>query len=67
MRLLLPLEIALPVAFQNILSGGAQVISTRIVAPLGTVAIAANSFAVTYRGLLLYARLWNFHSHLLRW
>ena len=44
------LQISLPVAFQNILSGGAQIVATGIVAPLGSVAISANSFAVTTEG-----------------
>ncbi len=44
------LQISLPVAFQNILSGGAQIVATGIVAPLGPVAISANSFAVTTEG-----------------
>jgi Na+-driven multidrug efflux pump len=33
--------------FQQILMGGAQIVSTMIVAPLGTISIAANSFAIT--------------------
>ena len=45
------LRLALPVAAQEMVLSGAQVVSTRIVAPLGTVAIAANSFAVTAEGL----------------
>ena len=40
-------KISFPVAVQNILMGSAQVVSTLIVAPLGNVAIAANSFAIT--------------------
>lgn len=44
------LQISLPVALQNILSGGAQIVSTGIVAPLGKIAISANSFAVTTEG-----------------
>ncbi len=36
-----------PMALQNILMRGAYIASTVIVAPLGTIAIAANSFAVT--------------------
>lgn len=44
-------QIAWPVGLENLLTGGAQVVSTRIVAPLGTVAIAANSFAVTAEAL----------------
>ena len=45
------LKISLPVAVQNILMGSAQVVSTLIVAPLGNVAIAANSFAITAESL----------------
>ncbi|MBQ9566215.1 MAG: MATE family efflux transporter [Synergistaceae bacterium] len=44
------LRIGLPVAFEGLLSGGAYVLSTVIVAPLGTSSIAANSFAVTAEG-----------------
>ena len=40
-------SIGFPMALGQCASTGAQVMSTRIVAPLGTVAIAANSFAVT--------------------
>lgn len=40
-------SIGLPMALEQTATTGAQVVSTRIVAPLGTVAIAANSFAVT--------------------
>lgn len=36
-----------PMALQNILMRGAYIASTVIVAPLGTIAIAANSFAIT--------------------
>jgi putative MATE family efflux protein len=36
-----------PMWLQNIISRGAYVMSTVIVAPLGTIAIAANSFAIT--------------------
>ena len=43
--------IAVPVAFEQIITTGAQVMSTRIIAPLGTVAIAANSFGVTAEAL----------------
>lgn len=45
------LQISLPVAVQNVLMGSAQVVSTLIVAPLGNVAIAANSFAITAESL----------------
>ncbi len=44
-------RMALPVAFERVVMGGAQVMSTRIVAPLGSVSIAANSFAVTAESL----------------
>jgi len=40
-------RISLPSALQEAALSGAMVLSTRIVAPLGSVAIAANSFAVT--------------------
>lgn len=45
------LRIGLPIAVQSALMSGAQVVSTLIVAPLGNVAIAANSFAVTAESL----------------
>ncbi len=45
------LKIALPIAAEHGISGGAQIASTRIVAPLGSVSIAANSFAVTAEAL----------------
>lgn len=45
------LKISLPVAMQSMLMSGAQVVSTLIVAPLGNVAIAANSFAITAESL----------------
>ena len=41
------LKLALPVAVQQVVQSGAQVVSTRIVSPLGSVSIAANSFSVT--------------------
>ncbi len=41
------LRIGFPMGMQQAALSVAQVLSTRIVAPLGTVAIAANSFAVT--------------------
>ncbi len=43
--------IASPLAIQNCLMNGAQMISTIIVAPLGNFAIAANSFAITAESL----------------
>ncbi len=41
------LKIAMPSAGQQIAISGAMVMTTRIIAPLGTVAVAANSFAIT--------------------
>ena len=40
-------SISLPMFFQNIVMRGAHVATTVIVAPLGTIAIAANAFAIT--------------------
>ncbi len=40
-----------PMALQYLLMNGAQVVSTMIVAPLGNIAIASNSFAVTAESL----------------
>ena len=40
-------RLALPLALERIVLGGAHVAATRIVAPLGTVAVAADSLAVT--------------------
>ena len=45
------LRIGLPVAVQEAAMCGAMVVSTAIIAPLGAVAIAANSFAVTAESL----------------
>lgn len=39
--------IALPMGCERVIMCGAQIMSTVIVAPLGTIAIAANSFAIT--------------------
>lgn len=44
-------KISGPIALQSLLMSGAQVISTMIVAPLGNIAIAANSFAITVESL----------------
>ncbi len=44
-------KIALPVAAEQIIMSGAQILQTRIVAPLGTVSIAANSLSVTAESL----------------
>lgn len=40
-------RIGLPIGFEHIAICGAMIFSTRIIAPLGTVAMAANSIAVT--------------------
>lgn len=40
-------SIGVPMILEQTATTGAQVVSTKIVAPLGTIAIAANSFAVT--------------------
>lgn len=45
------LIIALPVAFEHFVVCLAMVVTTRIIAPLGAVAIAANSFAITAESL----------------
>ena len=44
-------KIGVPMGLQHLLMGGAQIVSTIIVAPLGTVAIAANSLAITVESL----------------
>jgi putative MATE family efflux protein len=44
-------KIGAPMGMQHVLMGGAQIVSTIIVAPLGTVAIAANSLAITVESL----------------
>ena len=44
-------KISIPIAIQNILMSGAQIVSTMIVAPLGNIAIAAHSFAITVESL----------------
>lgn len=41
------ITIGLPMGFEHIAICGAMILSTRIIAPLGTVAMAANSIAVT--------------------
>ncbi|MBQ2301174.1 MAG: MATE family efflux transporter [Bacteroidaceae bacterium] len=45
------LHIAAPIAVEHIVLCGAQIVSTVIVAPLGTIAIAANSFGITVEAL----------------
>jgi putative MATE family efflux protein len=44
-------KIGAPMALQHLLMGGAQIVSTVIVAPLGTIAIAAHSLAITVESL----------------
>lgn len=41
------IRIGLPMGFEHVAVCGAMIVSTRIIAPLGTIAIAANSIAVT--------------------
>lgn len=45
------IRISLPMAVQSVLMSGAQIVSTLIVAPLGNIAIASNSFAITAESL----------------
>lgn len=45
------LRIGLPMAVEHIVFCGAQIVSTLIVAPLGTVAIAANTIGITVESL----------------
>lgn len=44
-------KIGAPIALQHVLMGGAQIVSTAIVAPLGIIAIAANTFAITVESI----------------
>jgi len=44
-------KIGAPMALQHVMMSGAQIVSTTIVAPLGNMSIAANSFAVTAESL----------------
>ena len=44
-------KISVPIAVENAISGTAYVAVTRIISPLGTVALAAHSFAITVEGL----------------
>ncbi len=56
------IQIGVPVAVQEIAMNSAMVAATMLIAPLGSIAIAANSFAVTAEGLC-YARLRHrFHA-----
>ena len=43
--------LSLPVTFENVVMFGAMITITRIVAPLGVVAVAANAFAITAESL----------------
>lgn len=45
------IKIGVPMGFEHIAVCGAMIASTRIIAPLGTIAIASNSFAVTAESL----------------
>lgn len=45
------LKIGWPIALERVIMSGAQIVVTRIASPLGTIAIAANSFGVTAESL----------------
>ena len=45
------LSIGAPMALQHLLMGGAQIVSTMIVAPLGNISIAAHSLGITVESL----------------
>lgn len=45
------IKIGAPMGLQHLLMGGAQIVSTIIVAPIGTIAIATHSFAITVESL----------------
>lgn len=45
------IKIAFPVAVEQVITGGAYIAFTKIVSPLGNIAIAANSFAITAESL----------------
>ena len=45
------IRIGIPVAIENVIMNTAQIASTKIVAPLGTVSVAANSLSVTAESL----------------
>lgn len=47
----LAFKIGAPIGLQHVLMGGAQIVSTAIVAPLGIMAIAANTFAITVESI----------------
>lgn len=44
-------EIAIPISIEQVVTTGAMIMVTKIIAPLGNVSIAANSFAVTAESL----------------
>ena len=44
-------QVGLPVAIEQLIMGSSYIIVTKIVAPLGTISIAANSFGITAEGL----------------
>ena len=44
-------KIGAPMGLQHMLMGGAQIVSTLIVAPLGTIALASHSLAITVESL----------------
>lgn len=50
-QLLTAVRMAAPVGFEQIVMCGAQIMSTRIVSPLGMTAVAANAFSVTAESL----------------
>lgn len=50
-RLVTAAKVAFPVCLERVVTSGAQIVSTAIVAPLGTVAVAAHSLAITAEGL----------------
>ena len=50
-RLLAAARVAGPVCLERVVMSAAQIVSTAIVAPLGTVAVAAHSLAVTAEGV----------------
>lgn len=50
-QLITAVRMAAPVGFEQIVMCGAQIMSTRIVSPLGMAAVAANAFSVTAESL----------------
>ena len=44
-------EIAIPISIEQVVTTGAMIMVTKIIAPLGNISIAANSFAVTAESL----------------